>query len=380
MLKMIGWRCAPKLAMLTMLLTMSWATARAGDGTVYMMTNQVAGNQLATFARDAQGLLEFPVLYPTGGIGTGGGLGSQGSIAIDAAGDNLYVVNAGSATISVFELTKKTPKLPQIISSGGTFPNSITVSGGLLYVLNAGGSVGEVDAITGFNVAANGTLTALKNSTRSLSGPSVLPAQVSFSPEGQWLLVTERNGNFIDVFGVKADGLTTAPTFTPSPVTDTLGFLFTSQGYLVTTQADNGAAVGTVSSYQILANGAAKAHTHSLVTGTQIAPCWNAITSNGRYMYTVNTASASVTAIAVDSDTGTLTLLNPVGFGGLAGLLPPGTGPTDAAILRNEVLYVDVAGNGQIAAFTIEKSGALSELFLSPVGVLPGLPNGLIVR
>jgi hypothetical protein len=41
---------------------------------------------------------------------------------------------------------------------------------------------------------------------------------------------------------------------------------------------------------------------------------------------------------------------------------------------------VNVGGSGQIAAFTIEKSGALSELFLSPVGVLPGHPNGLIVR
>jgi 6-phosphogluconolactonase len=379
-LKTTAWRWAPKLAMLLTLLAMSWGTAHAGDGTVYMMTNEAAGNRLATFARDAQRLLEFPVFYPTGGIGTGGGLGSQGSIAIDAAGDNLYVVNAGSATISVFDLTKKKPNLTQIISSGGTFPNSITVSGGLLYVLNAGGSVGGVDDITGFNVAANGTLTALKNSTRSLSGPSVLPGQVSFSPNGQWLVVTERNGNFIDVFGVKANGLTTAPTFTPSPVTDTFGFVFDSQGFLLVTQADNGAAVGTLSSYQILANGAAKAITNSLVTGTQIAPCWNAITSNGKYMYTVNTASASVTAIAVDSNTGALTLLNPVGFGGLAGLLPPGTGPTDAAILGNEVLYVNVGGSGQIAAFTIEKSGALSELFLSPVGVLPGHPNGLIVR
>ena len=193
--------------------------------------------------------------------------------------------------------------------------------------------------------------------------------------------MTERNGNFIDVFGVKANGRTTAPTFTPSPVTDTFGFVFDSQGYLLVTQADNAAAVGTVSSYQILANGAAEAITNSLVTGTQIAPCWNAITSNGKYMYTVNTASASISAIEVDSNTGTLTLLNPVGFGGLAGLLPPGSGPTDAIILGNDVLYVNVPGTGQIAAFTIEKDGSLDELFLSPAGVLPAhSASGLIVR
>ena len=87
----------PKLAVLAVLLAMSWGTARSRrcKGAVYMMTNAADGNQLAVFARDKQGLLEFPVFYNTGGNGTGGGLGSQGAIAMDAAGDTLYVVNAG---------------------------------------------------------------------------------------------------------------------------------------------------------------------------------------------------------------------------------------------------------------------------------------------
>ena len=164
-----------------------------------------------------QGLLEFPVFYNTGGLGAGTGLGSQGSIAVDAAGDTLYLVNAGDGSISVFDLSKKEPDLIQIISSGGTFPNSVTVSGNFLYVLNAGGAHGAVDMITGFTVDAKGKLTALANSTQALSGPSVLPAQVSFSPNGNWLVVTERNGNNIDVFKVRADGRASAPTFTPTP-------------------------------------------------------------------------------------------------------------------------------------------------------------------
>ena len=94
----------------------------------------------------------------------------------------------------------------------------------------------------------------------------------------------------------------------------------------------------------------------------------------------MNTASATITALGLDSTTGTLTLLNPVGGGGLAGLLPAGTGPTDTAILGNEVLYVNVGGTGQIAAFTIEKGGSLDELFLSPAGVMPDNAAGLVVR
>ena len=69
----------------------------------------------------------------------------------------------------------------------------------------------------------------------------------------------------------------------------------------------------------------------------------------------MNTASATITALGFDAATGTLTLLNPVGGGGLAGILPAGTGPTDNAILGNDVLYVNVGGSGQIAAFTIEQ-------------------------
>ncbi len=380
MLKATFRRFVPKLAVLAVLLTMSWGTARAGDGAVYMMTNAADGNQLAVFARDKKGLLEFPVFYNTGGLGAGGGLGSQGSIAMDAAGDTLYLVNAGDGSISVFDLSKKGPDLIQTISSGGTFPNSVAVSGNFLYVLNAGGAHGGVDIITGFKVDAKGKLTALANSTRSLSAPAVLPAQVSFSPNGNWIVVTERNGNNIDVFKVLNDGTTSPPTFTPSPVTDTLGFLFTNNGFLVTTQADNGAAPGTVSSYQILADGMAQSITNSLGTGTQVAPCWIAITANQKYMYTINTGSATISALGLDAATGTLTLLNPVGGGGLAGILPPGTGPTDNAILGNDVLYVNVGGNGQIAAFTIGTGGSLDELFLSPVGVMPHTAAGLVVQ
>ena len=380
MLKTTLWRCAPKLAVLAVLLTMSWGTARAGDGAVYMMTNAADGNQLAVFARDNKGLLEFPVFYNTGGLGAGTGLGSQGSIAVDAAGDTLYLVNAGDGSISVFDLSKKEPDLIQIISSGGTFPNSVTVSGNFLYVLNAGGAHGAVDMITGFTVDAKGKLTALANSTQALSGPSVLPAQVSFSPNGNWLVVTERNGNNIDVFKVLADGRASAPTFTPTPITDTFGFLFSSNGFLVTTFGNNAEPPGAVSSYQILPNGTAQPITNTLVTGTQLAPCWCAITANQKYIYTVNTAPATITALGFDAATGTLTLLNPVGGGGLAGILPAGTGPTDNAILGNDVLYVNVGGNGQIAAFTIGKGGSLDELFLSPVGVMPKSAAGLVVQ
>ena len=102
---------------------------------------------------------------------------------MDAAGDTLYLVNAGDGTISVFDLSKKVPDLIQIISSGGTFPNSVGVSGNLLYVLNAGGAHGAVDMITGFKVADSGKLTPLKNSSRGLGAAVRAPRPGQLFPE-----------------------------------------------------------------------------------------------------------------------------------------------------------------------------------------------------
>ena len=221
---------APKLAVLAVLLTMSWGTARAGDGAVYMMTNAAEGNQLAVFARDAKACSNSPSSTTRAVLARAAGSAARGRSRWTPPATPSTWSTPASGSISVFDLSKKEPDLIQIISSGGTFPNSVAVSGNFLYVLNAGGAHGAVDIITGFTVDAKGKLTALANSTRSLSGPAVLPAQVSFSPNGNWLVVTERNGNNIDVFKVLADGRTSAPTFTPSPVTDTFGFLFSSNG------------------------------------------------------------------------------------------------------------------------------------------------------
>ena len=91
--------------------------------------------------------------YATGGTGTGQGLGSQGAIAIDAANRFLFVVNAGSDNLSVFNIEKSTPQMVGVLASGGRQPISLTVRHNVLYVLNDGGAVGSGDTIAGFRVA-----------------------------------------------------------------------------------------------------------------------------------------------------------------------------------------------------------------------------------
>jgi len=85
------------------------------------------------------------------------------------------------------------------VSSGGHRPLSLAMQQNLLYVLNAGGSVGDKDNVTAF-LFVDGNLVALPGSTRALSGDNTGPAQVSFTKDGDVLIVTERLTSLIDTF------------------------------------------------------------------------------------------------------------------------------------------------------------------------------------
>ena len=59
--------------------------AFASAGAVYTLNNSSTGNAVLLFARTADGHISPTGMFPTGGKGTGKGLGNQGALAIDAA-------------------------------------------------------------------------------------------------------------------------------------------------------------------------------------------------------------------------------------------------------------------------------------------------------
>ena len=173
-------------------------TQAAPSGTVYVLSNSPAGNAVLAYSRAADGSLSGPVSYPTGGTGTGGGLGSQGSVILD--GDDLYAVNAGSNSISRFSVRKGGLELEATVPSGGTMPISLTVHDHLLYVLNGGAPTQHhrlrhrarrPDADPGLDPG---------------DGPGATgPAQISFSRDGHVLVVTEKSTSSIETFYVDND-------------------------------------------------------------------------------------------------------------------------------------------------------------------------------
>jgi 6-phosphogluconolactonase len=329
----------------------------AAPGMVYVLSNDPGGNAVMTFARAPDGTLSPAGSFPTGGTGTGAGLGSEGALTFSRDGQWLLAVNAGSDDVSIFAVSAGgSLELVDRASSGGSTPISVTVMNDLVFVVNAG----IPNTVAGLRIGAGGQLQPIQDSARPLSADDSAPAQISFDPKGDFLVVTEKATNNLSVYDVAATGrIDTLQVFTSSGETP-FGFAFTREGLLVVSEA----AASTVSSYH-LEDGALAAVTPS-APNFQAAACWIAITEDGRFAYSANTGGDDVSGYAIGPD-GTLTLLDSDGITATAG-----DAPADMAFSRgSRYLYVRNGRDGSISGYRVGGDGALEAITLAS-----GLPAG----
>ena len=412
------------------------ATGSAGaGGAVYAMTNALGDNEVVAYQRASDGTLTLMQLIATGGGGSGvqldptDSLGSQGGLVLDKRNGRLFAVNTESlapdggssdpgfpntedgdcqtGSISSFTILRDGRlKFDDRVPSGGLFPTSLTVNGGLLYVLNAGGPgvnpvCGIGPNITGFNVGSNGQMTPLDDSVQPIDpgtspgsflncdpggGPFPTaefqcglnppafprsPAQVGFSPNGDKLVVTVKGTNTLYVFPVGRDGTPEEPTVTqvgtttqPTP----FGFAFTETGGLIVTEPFGTSATipnptaGAVSSYQIGSDGSLQAISSHVANGHGTT-CWIAIAQGGTYAYVSNNLSSNISTYKIGAD-GSLTLLQSI-----AG---SANGPNDFATVadgKSRFLYALASRAGAVAGFRINGDGSLTS-----IGSAGGLP------
>ncbi len=339
----------------------------AQAGALYTLTNSAAGNEVLAFGRGADGSLTSLGAFAAGGNGSGSGLGSQGAVVLDIPARRLFAVNAGSNTIASFAVRRNgTLELIGTVPSGGTLPISLTLYGDLLYVLNGGGD----GNITGFRGARSGHLTPIAGSTRPLSGSGVGPAQVQFEPAGDFVVVTEKMTNLIDVYGVDRHGVAGPPTSYPSAGQTPFGFAFAKRGVMIVSEAFGGAPdASAVSSYSVGLTTPLSAISPSVPT-TETAACWIVVTGSARYTYTSNTGSGSITGYSIAAD-GSLTILDADGRTGITGA---GSTPIDLALSRDSrYLYSTNTGNGTISAFLVRADGSLES-----IAGATGLPTGIV--
>lgn len=372
---------AKTLGIITLLVACAPAFARHhphthdnGVGAVYTASNDPQGNEILVFERDADGLLTPGDVVPTGGLGTGSGLGNQGGVILSDNNRWLLAVNAGSNDVSVFGAFRDDIVLTDIVPSGGDMPVSVTMNGRLVYVLNAAGA----GSIVGFYLDEDGELTMIPDSMRPLSGADMTgAAQIQFSPRGDFLVVTEKATNTITVFRVDRRGVPGSPVSTPSAGETPFGFAFADPYDFVVSEAFGGAPeAATVSSYRLRWNGGVQA-IDALVPTTETAACWVAIPRSGRFAYTTNTGGGTVTGFEIERRWAALDILN---ADGVTADIAPDARPIDAAFSNNSrFLYVLNSGNQTIASFEFGRESGQ----LVPLETTPGLPagaNGLAAR
>lgn len=325
------------------------------QGAVFVQTDAVTGNAIVVYDSSADGTLHQAGTYPTGGLGgvLGGSvvdhLASQGSVAYDRAHGLLYAVNAGSNTVTVFSVDGDRLIRRQVVASGGAFPVSIAVRGGLLYVLNArdGGSVQGFLRIGAALVRVPAWHRDLGLDPAQTPEFTSTPGQVAFTPDGSKLIVTTKgNGNDIDVFAVTAfGGLSVKPVVNADPGNVPFAVSFDAGGHLAVVEAGPNA----VATFTMHADG-----TLSLVdraaTG-QAAACW--IVADGTAFYTSNAGS------------GTLTGYRDTGSGELQ---PLGNTATDAGTVDatatpdGQYLYARAGANGIVDEYRVGSGGALTPI------------------
>jgi len=363
--------CALLFAIAVSLNTLS---AYAAAGAVYTLNNSSSGNAVLVFSRSADGEISSVGTFSTGGTGTGKGLGNQGALAIDAGDRFLFAVNAGSDNISVFRITENGLHLVDLAPSGGNRPISLTVNRNILYVLNNGGAVGGNDTIAGFGVGENGHLRPIVTGL-PLSAASVGPAQIGFNADGNVLLVTEKTTNNIDLFSVDNSGVAVGPAVVSSAGQTPFGFAFGKRNEVFVSEAFGGAAnAGAVSSYAVSDEGTLRTIS-GVAADNQSAPCWVVLTSDGRFAYTTNTGSGTISGYAV-AFSGALHLLNADGKTANTG---SGSTPLDAAISTDaRFLYVLTPGTSNIQGFVISSDGSLTSV--SQATGIPSSASGLAAR
>ncbi len=175
-------------------------------------------------------------------------------------------------------------------------------------------------------MGTDGKLTPLPGSTRPLSADMTAPAQVSFSPDGSVLVVTETDTNLLDTFTVDRMGVAEGPMTYVSEGTTPFGFAFGKRSQIFVSEAVS----GSISSYRLDDEGTLQVISPAVPTH-QAAACWVVVTNDGRFAYTTNAGSGSISGFLVGPDS-SLLLLDADGRTGDTG---EGSAPIDMALSGN---------------------------------------------
>src|SRR5712692_5803299 len=150
----------------------------------------------------------------------------------------------------------------------------------------------------------------------------------------------------------------------PPPASHPFGFAFGPADGLFVSEA-----AGTASSYDVSEHGRLTVVSGAVPTH-QGAPCWLVVTTDGRFAYTANARSGSISGFIIGAS-GSLSLRDPSGQTATVG-----AGNTDLALTARYLYQLN--GGGTITALQVQEDGGLA--ILGVVGGLPAGVAGLVAR
>jgi hypothetical protein len=338
-------------------------------GAVYQINNDPDDNQVLISRILPDGMLDFVTTVPTLGRGTdlmtSDPFFSQNPVVV--FNHSLFVVNAGSNSMSLFQIDPSDPThitLQVVIDTNGDYPVSIAVNSRYVAVLNGG-------TRSGFRVFSwnpNGAVSPIPQWDRSIPlnptqvtppmGPPNTVSQIMFSPDNRSVIVAVKGTSndqpgAILIYPISNNGLAQRPTVN-IPATGYLPFSLLpidSDGLLVTD-----ASMGVITFMYHSTTGQSNAGDSQSVPITG-AVCWSAYSPTTGNYYVIGAESGNVSEINVDQSNRSRSL-HPT----LVNTYPLGmtTSAADAQIATIDgidYLYINTPGTHSVSVLRLDGPG-----------------------
>lgn len=331
-------------------------------GGVYVATNYSSENSIIGYKQYEDGTLKQIGEYKVGGKGTGyeelfgdphdpstGHTFTDGIDPLASAyglwrsddNKNVLIANAGDGTISSLRVQDDLSlKLTNVIKAGDIQPTGIASYKNLIYVVSKGKEDSSGN-IKGYTIDNKGYLKPIANSLRGLTGR---PASVEFTPDGKFLMVVEITTGVIHTYKVESNGLLSDKPVSSidSPSSSKERFFALPIGTKIIPRKDGNFTLlvtetrfidsnkqfyksseehrlkypflrlfegqtGSVTSYNIDKNGKLSIISPDVLAGDGIwggeqAVCWVTTSTDGKYAWTTNPLTSSISTYKVNND------------------------------------------------------------------------------
>ena len=220
-------------------------------------------------------------------------------------------------------------------------------------------------SISGFRLAG-GKLTAIPASTRKLSSADADPAQIAFTADGTVLIVTERGTDTISSYPIDESGYAQGPATIKSSGQTPYGFGLTADGSLIVSEAFGGATGAAAASSYAVSGAGELALVSGSIGNTRSEVCWVALTRDDRFAYVTNFGDGTVSCYEIAAN-GSLRLHEPVAGSNRQG----SKGLRDEAISGDgRHLYAIDADAQKLFGWAVGQDG-----HLTPTGEFGGVPD-----